>query len=166
MFRARCRHLRGSRDGSTHATPAPNRSSIFGTSRGRALQPSPRGGRLVHELVKDRVFLRGAAKTFMEATIFRPTDACSHERRPCSPTRCGRDLVRAGQAQMPCPGCMLNPSPRPSPRQRPLLIQGTGHVRLRPEHAHTLAELAEDRLAVAPGPSNRATMRETPLQRK
>ena len=58
--------------GSTHATLAPYWSSILGTSRGRAFQASPRGGWLDYELVKDRVFLRGAARTFMEATIFPP----------------------------------------------------------------------------------------------
>lgn len=58
--------------GSTHATLAPYWSGILGTARGRAFQASPRGGWLDYELVKDRVFLRGAAKTFMEATIFLP----------------------------------------------------------------------------------------------
>lgn len=58
--------------GSTHATLAPYWSGILGASRGWAFQASPRGGWLDYELVKDRVLLRGAAKTFMEATIFLP----------------------------------------------------------------------------------------------
>ena len=61
--------------GSTHATLAPYWSGILGASRGWAFQASTRGGWLDFELVKDRVFLRGAAKTFMEATIFLP-DLC------------------------------------------------------------------------------------------
>ena len=59
--------------GSTHATLVPYWSSILGNSSGLAFQASPRGGWLDYELVADRVFLRGAAKTFMEATIF-PSD--------------------------------------------------------------------------------------------
>ena len=58
--------------GSTHATLAPYWSGILGASRGRAFQASPRGGWLDYELVRNRVLLRGAAKTFMEATIFLP----------------------------------------------------------------------------------------------
>lgn len=58
--------------GSIHATLVPYWSEILGRDKVVAYQASSRGGWLSCELVGDRVYLRGNAVTYMEATIRLP----------------------------------------------------------------------------------------------
>jgi predicted PhzF superfamily epimerase YddE/YHI9 len=58
--------------GSAHATLVPYWADRLSKSRLRAYQASPRGGELSCELRGDRVWLTGAAVTYMKAQIFLP----------------------------------------------------------------------------------------------